>query len=66
MKQIINQRIEQLKEKHASIEAEIQHAQQFVQEKVAEINGVKGAIIELEHLLDTLAEPLVDTGNETP
>lgn len=66
MKKLIEQRIEHLKDKHASIEAEIQYSQKIVQEKVAEINGVKGAIMELESLLESMAEPAPITDEPKP
>jgi chromosome segregation ATPase len=58
MQQFIEQRIAQLKKKHSSIESEMKLAQQFLQEKVAEINGVKGALMELEGLIKSLTEPI--------
>ena len=57
MKAQIEKRIEELKAKHAQIEKDIQYAQKMVQEKIAEINSVVGAISELENLLKQDIKP---------
>jgi predicted nucleic acid-binding Zn-ribbon protein len=63
MKELIGKRIEELKEQHTKIEAEIQQAQGYLQQKVAEINGIKRAIMEFEKLLTP--ETQKKDGNDT-
>lgn len=61
MLQQITNRIAEKKNKHAELEAEIKNFQQHIQNKIAELNAVKGAICELEFLLEASANPATST-----
>lgn len=53
MEKLIAGRLTELREKHRVIETEIHAAQQLINNKLAQLNGVKGAIGELEFLLES-------------
>jgi len=60
MKEAIEKRVQELKQRRAQLDGEMKNAQNFLNQATAEINGLSGAIIELESLLKSSEEAVED------
>lgn len=58
MKEQIENRIAELKQRRAKLDSEIKAAEQYLQRAIHEITGLTGAISEMEQLLKDADAPL--------
>lgn len=57
MKTIIENRLKELKTRRAQLDGELKNANDFIQHAIPEMNGLNGAIAELEGVLNDALQP---------